>query len=113
MTSCSCSEDTGCPNCVQVGFHFPVICNYIDFFFFFKLLKRVTLLFGTFQNLSCQEYNKLLHKDAAIMIIKVIYKHSPNIKTIKRHLCMFRVANFIHDFAGCFRTREIELRRYF
>ncbi|KNA22801.1 hypothetical protein SOVF_030700 [Spinacia oleracea] len=39
LTSCYCSEDVGCPNCVQT--------------------------------LACQEYNELLHKDAAIMIIKV------------------------------------------
>nr|XP_043614389.1 uncharacterized ATP-dependent helicase YprA [Erigeron canadensis] len=38
ITSCCCSVDTGCPNCVQ--------------------------------NLSCHEYNEVLHKDAAIMIIK-------------------------------------------
>ncbi|KAK9684448.1 hypothetical protein RND81_10G210900 [Saponaria officinalis] len=38
LTSCHCSVDTGCPNCVH--------------------------------NLRCQEYNELLHKDAAIMIIK-------------------------------------------
>ncbi|TXG51653.1 hypothetical protein EZV62_024177 [Acer yangbiense] len=38
LTSCRCSGDTGCPNCVQ--------------------------------NLTCHEYNELLHKDAAIMIIK-------------------------------------------
>ncbi|KAI7746160.1 hypothetical protein M8C21_016238, partial [Ambrosia artemisiifolia] len=38
ITSCCCSGDTGCPNCVQ--------------------------------NLSCHEYNEVLHKDAAIMIIK-------------------------------------------
>ncbi|XP_071733919.1 uncharacterized protein [Rutidosis leptorrhynchoides] len=38
VTSCCCSVDTGCPNCVQ--------------------------------NLSCHEYNEVLHKDAAIMIIK-------------------------------------------
>ncbi|KAK1564744.1 hypothetical protein Q3G72_010528 [Acer saccharum] len=38
LTSCRCSGDAGCPNCVQ--------------------------------NLTCHEYNELLHKDAAIMIIK-------------------------------------------
>ncbi|KAJ0890100.1 putative DNA helicase [Helianthus annuus] len=38
ITSCCCSGDTGCPNCVQ--------------------------------NLSCHEYNEVLHKDAATMIIK-------------------------------------------
>ncbi|CAA2984498.1 ATP-dependent helicase hrq1 isoform X1 [Olea europaea subsp. europaea] len=38
LTSCHCSGDTGCPNCVQ--------------------------------NLACHEYNEVLHKDAAIMIIK-------------------------------------------
>ncbi|XP_021757197.1 uncharacterized protein LOC110722235 [Chenopodium quinoa] len=38
LTSCYCSGDVGCPNCVQT--------------------------------LACQEYNELLHKDAAIMIIK-------------------------------------------
>ncbi|KMT10853.1 hypothetical protein BVRB_5g113540 isoform A [Beta vulgaris subsp. vulgaris] len=38
LTSCYCSADAGCPNCVQT--------------------------------LACQEYNELLHKDAAIMIIK-------------------------------------------
>ncbi|KAK9066603.1 hypothetical protein SSX86_013926 [Deinandra increscens subsp. villosa] len=38
ITSCCCSGDTGCPNCVQ--------------------------------NLSCHEYNEVLHKEAAIMIIK-------------------------------------------
>ncbi|KAI3726829.1 hypothetical protein L1987_66635 [Smallanthus sonchifolius] len=38
MTSCCCSGDTGCPNCVQ--------------------------------DLSCHEYNEVLHKDAAIMIMK-------------------------------------------
>ncbi|XP_076899086.1 uncharacterized protein LOC143552854 [Bidens hawaiensis] len=38
VTSCYCSGDTGCPNCVQ--------------------------------NLSCHEYNEVLHKDAAAMIIK-------------------------------------------
>ncbi|GAB2270176.1 hypothetical protein Dimus_005080 [Dionaea muscipula] len=39
VTSCCCSGDTGCPNCVQ--------------------------------SLACHEYNGLLNKDAAIMIIKV------------------------------------------
>ncbi|CAH1422386.1 unnamed protein product [Lactuca virosa] len=38
ITSCCCSGDAGCPNCVQ--------------------------------NLSCHEYNEVLHKDAAMMIIK-------------------------------------------
>ncbi|GJX08329.1 uncharacterized ATP-dependent helicase YprA [Tanacetum coccineum] len=38
LTSCCCSVETGCPNCVQ--------------------------------NLSCHEYNEVLHKDAAITIIK-------------------------------------------
>ncbi|KAJ0105351.1 hypothetical protein Patl1_18951 [Pistacia atlantica] len=38
LTSCLCSGDTGCPNCIQ--------------------------------NLSCHEYNELIHKDAAIMIMK-------------------------------------------
>ncbi|KAL7161138.1 hypothetical protein ACSBR2_041739 [Camellia fascicularis] len=38
LTSCCCSADTGCPNCVQ--------------------------------NLACHEYNEVLHKDAAIIIIK-------------------------------------------
>ncbi|XP_057459409.1 uncharacterized protein LOC130750031 isoform X1 [Actinidia eriantha] len=38
LTSCRCSGDTGCPNCVQ--------------------------------SLSCHEYNEVLHKDTAIMIIK-------------------------------------------
>ncbi|KAL2462078.1 ATP-dependent helicase [Abeliophyllum distichum] len=38
LTSCHCSGDSGCPNCVQ--------------------------------NLACHEYNEVLHKDAAIMIIK-------------------------------------------
>lgn len=38
ITSCCCSGDAGCPNCVQ--------------------------------NLSCHEYNEVLHKDAATMIIK-------------------------------------------
>ncbi|XP_075479197.1 uncharacterized protein LOC142520108 isoform X2 [Primulina tabacum] len=38
LTSCRCSGDTGCPNCVQ--------------------------------NTACREYNEVLHKDAAIMIIK-------------------------------------------
>lgn len=38
LTSCSCSGDTGCPNCVQ--------------------------------SLACHEYNEVLHRDAAIMIIK-------------------------------------------
>ncbi|GAB2270171.1 hypothetical protein Dimus_005078 [Dionaea muscipula] len=38
VTSCCCSGDTGCPNCVQ--------------------------------SLACHEYNGLLNKDAAIMIIK-------------------------------------------
>lgn len=38
LTSCHCSSDAGCPNCIQ--------------------------------NLACQEYNEVLHKDAAIMIIK-------------------------------------------
>ncbi|KAL8134877.1 uncharacterized protein LOC141713110 isoform X2 [Apium graveolens] len=40
LTSCYCSGDAGCPNCVQ--------------------------------SLSCQEYNEVLHKDAAVMIIKGI-----------------------------------------
>lgn len=38
LTSCCCSGDTGCPNCVQ--------------------------------SLACREYNEVLHKDAAVMIIK-------------------------------------------
>ncbi|XP_057804983.1 uncharacterized protein LOC131020283 isoform X2 [Salvia miltiorrhiza] len=38
LSSCQCSGDGGCPNCVQ--------------------------------NLGCTEYNEVLHKDAAIMIIK-------------------------------------------
>ncbi|KAJ9567387.1 hypothetical protein OSB04_003353 [Centaurea solstitialis] len=38
ITSCCCSGDAGCPNCVQ--------------------------------NLSCNEYNEVLHKEAAMMIIK-------------------------------------------
>lgn len=38
LMSCSCSGDTGCPNCIQ--------------------------------SLACHEYNEVLHKDAAIMIIK-------------------------------------------
>ncbi|XP_057952391.1 uncharacterized protein LOC131146670 isoform X2 [Malania oleifera] len=38
LTSCCCTGDTGCPNCVQ--------------------------------SLACHEYNEVLHKDAAIMIIK-------------------------------------------
>ncbi|XP_057517360.1 uncharacterized protein LOC130798412 isoform X2 [Amaranthus tricolor] len=38
LSSCCCSTDVGCPNCVQT--------------------------------LACHEYNELLHKDAAIMIIK-------------------------------------------
>lgn len=38
LTSCHCSGDAGCPNCVQ--------------------------------NFACHEYNEVLHKDAAIMIIK-------------------------------------------
>ncbi|XP_051115927.1 uncharacterized protein LOC127241080 [Andrographis paniculata] len=40
LSSCYCSGDTGCPNCVQ--------------------------------NLACNEYNEVLHKDAAVMIIKGI-----------------------------------------
>ncbi|KAL3824712.1 hypothetical protein ACJIZ3_020741 [Penstemon smallii] len=39
LSSCHCSGDAGCPNCVQ--------------------------------NLACHEYNEVLHKDAAIMIIEV------------------------------------------
>ncbi|KAK6921056.1 MrfA-like Zn-binding domain [Dillenia turbinata] len=38
LTSCHCSGDTGCPNCIQ--------------------------------NLACHEYNEVLHKEAAIMIIQ-------------------------------------------
>ncbi|KAL8492390.1 hypothetical protein ACS0TY_023834 [Phlomoides rotata] len=38
LSSCHCSGDAGCPNCVQ--------------------------------NLACHEYNEVLHKDAALMIIK-------------------------------------------
>lgn len=38
LTSCCCSGDTGCPNCVQ--------------------------------NLACHEYNEVLDKDAAVIIIK-------------------------------------------
>ncbi|KAH6797259.1 UBQ protein [Perilla frutescens var. hirtella] len=38
LSSCHCSGDAGCPNCVQ--------------------------------NISCNEYNEVLHKDAALMIIK-------------------------------------------
>ncbi|XP_073119488.1 uncharacterized protein [Henckelia pumila] len=38
LTSCHCSGDTGCPNCVQ--------------------------------NTACREYNEVLHKDSAIMILK-------------------------------------------
>ncbi|KAK9278899.1 hypothetical protein L1049_028480 [Liquidambar formosana] len=38
LTSCCCSGDTGCPNCIQ--------------------------------SLACHEYNEVLHKDAAIIIIK-------------------------------------------
>ncbi|GFP90671.1 putative ATP-dependent helicase hrq1 [Phtheirospermum japonicum] len=38
LSSCHCSGESGCPNCVQ--------------------------------NLTCNEYNEVLHKDAAIMIIK-------------------------------------------
>lgn len=40
LTSCQCTGETGCPNCVH--------------------------------SLVCQEYNELLHKEAAIMIIKGI-----------------------------------------
>lgn len=38
LTSCYCSVDAGCPNCIQ--------------------------------SFACQEYNEVLHKDAAIMILK-------------------------------------------
>ncbi|XP_016545610.2 uncharacterized ATP-dependent helicase YprA isoform X2 [Capsicum annuum] len=52
LSSCCCSGDTGCPNCVQ--------------------------------NISCREYNEVLHKDAAIMIIKgVIEEEESYFRSIK------------------------------
>lgn len=42
LTSCHCSGDAGCPNCIQ--------------------------------NIICQEYNEVLHKDAAIIILKGVIK---------------------------------------
>ncbi|KAG8379347.1 hypothetical protein BUALT_Bualt07G0078900 [Buddleja alternifolia] len=49
LTSCHCSGDAGCPNCVQY--------------------------------LACHEYNEVLHKDAALMIIKgVIDTELSNLK---------------------------------
>ncbi|KAL8143605.1 hypothetical protein V2J09_016637 [Rumex salicifolius] len=43
LTSCQCTMDTGCPNCVQ--------------------------------SLACHEYNEVLHKEAAIMIIKGVLEY--------------------------------------
>ncbi|XP_020548694.1 uncharacterized protein LOC105158042 isoform X2 [Sesamum indicum] len=49
LSSCHCSGDAGCPNCVQ--------------------------------RLACSEYNEVLHKDAALMIIKgVIDAEQTNLK---------------------------------
>ncbi|KAI3454780.1 hypothetical protein Pfo_011443 [Paulownia fortunei] len=49
LSSCHCSGEAGCPNCVQ--------------------------------NLACHEYNEVLHKDAALMIIKgVLNAEQSNLK---------------------------------
>ncbi|KAK6148636.1 hypothetical protein DH2020_019548 [Rehmannia glutinosa] len=49
LSSCHCSGEAGCPNCVQ--------------------------------NLACHEYNEVLHKDAALMIIKgVLDAEQSNLK---------------------------------
>lgn len=71
ILSCECQGNTGCPKCVQV---------YIYIYFRYKanndievvILKRNNGWIRLFQNIACGEYNEVLHKDAAIMIIEVV-----------------------------------------
>lgn len=67
LISCCCSGDAGCPNCVQVGLSIYVY-TFVQIQIYSALISSSVIV----QNLACQEYNEVLHKDAAVMIIKVV-----------------------------------------
>lgn len=66
ISTCGCTSTSGCPNCIQVSTDFCVAVRFFPCKKFNVFTKTILL-----QVFSCGEYNEVIHKDAAVLILKV------------------------------------------
>jgi hypothetical protein len=64
ISSCNCTGSAGCPNCIQV--RVMLNPNLVG-----RWYLRSDAYFLFFQSLTCSEYNEVLDREAAILIMKV------------------------------------------
>lgn len=69
VSTCSCTSAAGCPNCIQVRLNIMHVLKVDIRQKTGPLIRFISSAF--FQSLTCSEYNEVLDKEAAIIILKV------------------------------------------